>query len=108
MGSTGILGDGYEGGVEEIEDGEGESPLLVLFHSRGVFYFYVGVEQLVDALVLLLQRFFEVGLEGTQLALAEELQLRVEGGKVVAADSAVDDSGEGKDLGDVAKALLVD
>ena len=47
------------------------------------------VKQLVDALVLWLERFFEVGFQITELSIANLLEMGEEGTEVVTVDGAV-------------------
>lgn len=59
--------------VEEVDYHKAEFALLVFLHSRGVFYLYVRVKELVDALIFGFERFFEVRLQVTELAFADLL-----------------------------------
>lgn len=56
------------------------------------------VKELVDALILGLQRFFEVGFQVAELSLADLLEVGEERVEVVAADCAVKYSRIGKNL----------
>ena len=61
-----------------VQDNESERTLSILLQSRGVFNFYVGVEQLVDSLVLALQLLLQVCLQLRKSGAIDGLKVRVE------------------------------